>query len=66
MSLPISVASTLPPETRQQLAIEALAKSKPISHLSADQQVSHRFVYQQGHKPKLALSESFEPKETDS
>jgi hypothetical protein len=66
MSLPISVASTLPPETRQQIAIEALAKSKPISHLAADHQVSRKFVYQQGHKAKLALSESFELKETDS
>jgi len=66
MSLPISVASTLPPETRQQIAIEALAKSKPISHLAADHQVSRKFVHQQGHKAKLALSESFEPKETDS
>jgi hypothetical protein len=45
MSLLISVASTLPPETCQQLAIEALAKSKPISHLAADQQVSRKFGY---------------------
>ena len=61
MSLSASIAATLPPETRQQIAIEALAKSKPISHLAAEHQVSRKFVYQQGNKAKLALHDSFEP-----
>ena len=61
MSSASSVAATLRPETRQQLAIEALSKTKPISHLAADYEVSRKFVYEQSEKAKLALSESFEP-----
>ena len=51
MSSASSVAATLRPETRQQLAIEALAKSKPISHLAADYEVSRKFVYDRARKP---------------
>ncbi|MGC1528049.1 MAG: hypothetical protein WA783_18545 [Phormidesmis sp.] len=61
MSSASSVAATLRPETRQQIAIEALAKSKPISHLATDYEVSRKFVYEQSGKAKLALSKSFEP-----
>ena len=57
----ISIAATLSPETRQQIAIEALAQSKPITHLAAEHQVSRKFVYQQGDKARMALNESFEP-----
>ena len=65
MSSASSVAATLRPETRQQIAIEALAKSTPISHLAADYEVSRKFVYQQSEKAKLALNESFEPTTPD-
>lgn len=61
MSSVSSVAATLRPETRQQIAIEALSKSKPISHLAADYEVSRKFVYEQSGKAKLALTKSFEP-----
>ena len=61
MSSASSVAATLRPEIRQQIAIEALAKSKPISHLATDYEVSRKFVYEQSGKAKLALNESFEP-----
>ena len=61
MSSASSVAATLRPETRQQIAIEALAKSTPISHLAADYEVSRKFVYQQGKQAKRALTKSFEP-----
>ena len=60
MSSSSSVAATLRPDTRQQIAIEVLAKSKPISHLATDYQVSRKFVYEQRHKAKLALDEAFE------
>ena len=46
MSPASSVAATLRPETRQQIAIEALAKSKPISHLATEYEVSRKFVYE--------------------
>ena len=65
MSSASSVAATLRPETRQQIAIEALAKSTPISHLAADDEVSRKFVDQQSEKAKLALNESFEPTTPD-
>ena len=65
MSPASSVAATLRPETRQQIAIEALAKSKPISHLATDYEVSRKFVYQQSEKAKRALDESFEPTTPD-
>ena len=65
MSPASSVAATLRPETRQQIAIEALAKSKPISHLATDYEVSRKFVYEQSGKAKLALNESFEPTTPD-
>ena len=42
MSSSSSVAATLRPETRQQIAIEALAKSTPISHLATDYEVSRK------------------------
>lgn len=66
MTSPSSVAANLAPQTRQKIAIEALAKSKPISHLAAEHQVSRKFVYQQGNKAKLALNESFEPTSPDN
>lgn len=65
MSSSGSIASTLSPDIRQQIAIEALAKSKPITHLAAEHQVSRKFVYQQGHKAKISLSEAFEPKQPE-
>ena len=65
MSSASSVAATLCSETRQQIAIKALAKSKPISHLATDYQVSRKFVYEQSDQAKLALDESFEPTTPD-
>ena len=61
MSSASSVAATLLPETRQQIAIEALAKSTPISHLAIEYEVSRKFIYQQSDQAKRALDESFEP-----
>jgi len=60
MSPSPSVAASLPLESRQKLAIEVLAKSKPVSHLATENQVSRQFLYRQGQKAKLALDESFE------
>ncbi len=41
--------------------MQALSKSESVSHLAADFQVSRKFVYQQAHKAKQALDESFGP-----
>jgi hypothetical protein len=42
-------------------AIEVLSKSKPVSHLATEHQVSRKFVYQQVNKAEVALTECFEP-----
>ncbi len=55
----MSVAASLPPAARKTLAIEVLSKTKPISHLAAQQQVSRKFLYQQGQKASEALDATF-------
>jgi hypothetical protein len=61
MSPSLSIAANLSPDIRQKLAIEMLSKSKPVSHLATDHQVSRKFVYRQGNKAAVALTECFEP-----
>ena len=65
MSLKPSVAASLSPNTRQKLGIEMVAKTKPVSQLAAENQVSRKFVYQQGQKAKAALDEIFDPQACD-
>lgn len=65
MSSSLSVAASLPPDIRQKLAIEVLSKSKPISHLATENQVSRKFLHHQGIKAKKALAECFEPSTPD-
>ena len=60
-----SVAASLSPNARQKLGIEMVAKSKPVSQLAAEHQVSRKFVYQQGQKAKAALDEIFDPQACD-
>src|SRR5436309_4242599 len=59
-----SAARWLPPQTRQQLALDALA-GLPISELAAQQQVSRKFVYQQLHHAHDALDHAFTPPDLD-
>jgi len=65
MSPSLSVAASLPPDIRSQLAIEVLTKSKPVSHLATENQVSRKFLHLQGLKAKKALVECFEPTTPD-
>jgi hypothetical protein len=44
---------------RKDLAIQALARSVPISDLSDRHGVSRKFVYQQAHKAGAALGDVF-------
>ncbi len=55
----MSVAASLPPTARKTLAIEVLSKTQPLSHLAAEQQVSRKFLYQQGQKANEALDATF-------
>ena len=59
MSPSTSVAASLPPSIRKELAIQILTKAKPVSHLPAQHQVSRTFLYQQRHKADEALDEAF-------
>ncbi len=53
-------ARAMPPQARQQLALDALA-GQTISSLADQQQVSRKFVYQQLHHAHQALDQAFDP-----
>ena len=65
MSPAISVAASLSPDIRQDIGIQVLSRSQPISHLAAMHQVSRKFVYQQGDKAQRSLDETFAPSQGD-
>ena len=65
MSPALSIAASLSPDVRQDIGIQALSRSQPISHIAATHQVSRKFVYQQGDKAQQALDESFTPSQGD-
>src|SRR5664279_2495834 len=46
---------------REELAIQALARSEPVSDLAARNGVSRKFVYAQTHKARIALDDAFLP-----
>jgi hypothetical protein len=61
----LSIAASLSPAIRQDIGIQVLSRSQPISDLAAQHQVSRKFVYQQGDKAQQALDESFAPTQGD-
>ncbi len=61
MSQPTSVAASLAPVQRKNLAIKVLAKNEPLTHLAAREKVSRKFLYQQCSKANSALDEAFTP-----
>ncbi|MEA5464974.1 hypothetical protein [Leptothoe sp. PORK10 BA2] len=65
MSPTLSVAARLSPAIRQDIGIQVLARTEPISHLAATHQVSRKFIYQQGDKAQRSLDESFAPTPAD-
>ena len=65
MSPALSVAARLSPAIRQDIGIQVLARTEPISHLAATHQVSRKFIYQQGDKAQRSLDESFAPTPAD-
>ena len=52
-------AQELDAKQRSQLAVEALARSEPLSELAGRHQVSRKFVYQQADKAAQALEQAF-------
>ena len=59
MSPALSVAASLSPGIRQDIGIQVLARTEPVSHIAATHQVSRKFVYQQGAQVQQALDDSF-------
>jgi hypothetical protein len=64
VSLPLDTpapcpAKALTPAQRQQLALDALTDSTPLSQLAQQHQVSRKFVYHQAHKAQQALDDAF-------
>ncbi len=66
MSPAFSVAASLSPDIRQDIGIQVLSRSQPISDLAATHQVSRKFVYQQGDQAQRSLDESFAPSQGDN
>ena len=56
-----SVAASLSPAIRQDIGIQVLSDTQPISRLAAAHQGSRKFIYQQGDKAQRSLDESFAP-----
>ena len=65
MSPALSVAASLSPDIRQDIGLQVLSRSQPISHLAATHQVSRKFIYQQGDKAQRSLDESFSSSQGD-
>ena len=61
MSPTLSIAASLSPDIRQDIGIQVLSGTQPISHLAAAHQGSRKFIYQQGDKAQRSLDESFAP-----
>jgi hypothetical protein len=54
-------AKQLPPQQRQELALQVLAGSQPFAQLARQHQVSRKFLYQQADTAQLALEDAFDP-----
>ena len=55
-----SVASSLQPRHRQQIAVKVLSQQEPITQIAKEKQVSRKFVYQQKAIAQQALDKAFE------
>lgn len=60
-----SPAARLGPLQRKDLAVRALARSKSITQLAGENEVSRKFLYKQAAKAESALGEAFDPAPDD-
>jgi hypothetical protein len=56
-----SVAASLSPSARKDLAVQMLSKTSPISHLATRENVSRKFLHRQKRTADEALTEAFAP-----
>ncbi len=62
VAVPVSCpAKQLPPQQRQELAVQVLAGAQPVAELARQHQVSRKFLYQQADTAQLALEDAFDP-----
>ncbi len=54
-------AHLLPPQQRQELALQILVGSQPVAQLAREHQVSRQFLYRQADTAQLALEHAFDP-----
>jgi transposase-like protein len=59
MDRSVGSAARLPESDREELAIQALARSETVSDLAARHGVSRKFVYHQARKARVALGNAF-------
>jgi len=59
-------AKAMQPRQRQDLAIQALARTETICGLAAQHAVSRKFIYRQADTAKEALQEAFVPEQDDA
>jgi hypothetical protein len=59
MDRSVGAAARLPESDREELAIQALARSQTVSDLAARHGVSRKFVYHQARKARVALDDAF-------
>lgn len=65
-SAPVRCAAhELNAEQRQQLAVQVLARTEPVTELAERHQVSRRFIYQQAAKGAQGLARAFAPQAKD-
>ncbi len=64
-AIPTSVARSLGPETRKDLALHVLVRDRPVTELAAERRVSRKFLYEQAAKANDALDSAFETPSDD-
>jgi hypothetical protein len=65
MSSSPSAAAKLSPDAAQRLAISALSKAEPISHLAEREEVSRTYIYRQKRKALNAVEEAYAANDAD-
>ena len=58
-------AHELNAEQRQQIAVQVLARTEPVTELAERHQVSRRFIYHQAAKGAQGLAQAFAPQAKD-
>lgn len=65
-SEPVFAAHSLSPSQRQGLAFQVLSRSRSVSELAGEYDVSRKFLYHQADKAHKALEEAFDPSQDEA